>query len=107
MSDFTLKVGDRSPSISAQLFNPDGTNPSLVGATVTFRMKNTSTGAIITGSAVVDDAGQAKVHYAWGASDTLVAGTYNAEWRVVDAGGIQSTYPNDGFFTVSVIAGAS
>lgn len=101
MADFHIKKGDRSPSISAYLTDEEGVF-DLTGATVAFKMQLTpGGGGVITGVATVDDLTTGKVIYAWGVSDTAVVGVYSAEW-VVTIGGLERTFPSDGFFLVEV-----
>lgn len=99
---FSLKKGDRLPSIRSRLVFSGGGLISASG--VVFAMQHQTTDAIITGAAVIEDASDKvlTVRYDWGASDSSTVGTYNAEW-VVTIGGKEMTFPPDGFDTVEVV----
>jgi hypothetical protein len=58
---------------------------------------NNPTSLVIHGTMTIASAAQGLVSYAWGASDLIVADTYNAEYEITwQAGGIE-TVPNDSF----------
>lgn len=98
MSDFYIKRGDRGPSLSATLQDPDGVAINLTAATsVTFKMGNG-----IDAAAVIVSPAAGTVRYDWGANDTRVAGTYNAEFEILWNDGRKQTVPTDGYLTVTV-----
>lgn len=107
MADFSLKKGDRLPSIQATLTDATGIKDLTAASGVSFAMKLQVTPfTVVTGTGVIVDAPGGIVRYDWGASDTTTAGKYNGEW-VVTIGGKQQTFPNDGFFVIEILADAS
>ena len=57
----------------------------------------------VDGAAVVIGDGSAgKVRYNWSASDTASVGTYEGEFEVTFADSTIETFPNSGFFSITV-----
>lgn len=106
MADFHIKKGDRLPSMTCRLRDAAGLKDLTGASGVTFAMKLQNGVTIVTGTVVVLDASGGKVRYDWGVSDTAVIGVYDGEF-IVTTGGLQQTFPNDGFFTVEVEQDAS
>jgi hypothetical protein len=96
-----IKKGDRLPSVTARLTSAAGGLASATG--VTFAMEHQTSGAIVTGAAVIVSATDKvlTVRYDWAATNTDVTGKYNAEW-VVTIGGKEQTFPPDTFNVVEV-----
>ncbi len=96
---FNLKRGDRRPYLYATLgsINEEGelnTPQPLTGATVVFNMKNEAGVLVVNrGPCVVDNIPAGAVHYEWGATDTLIAGTYTGEFEA-SFGAEAVTFPN-------------
>lgn len=98
-----MRKGDRRPYIRSTLTDEDGA-VNLAGETVTFTLRDTTTGALkVSGAAaIVIDAANGVVEYRWQAGDTDTAGLYEATWRSVNGVGEAVTYPNVGAQLVQV-----
>lgn len=100
---FTIKQGDTSPSLLANLVLPDKTPAQLAGSTVLFHMRNSrGTGSTLVGSATIVNASAGQVRYDWDPADTALVGDYEAEFQVTYSDGKIETFPNDGFLEVSI-----
>lgn len=99
---FSIKKGDRLPTLEATLKYADGGVIDLTGATVKLIMAATpgSTPKVATAGVVTNAAGGV-VQYLWAAGDTDTAGRYVAEFEVT-ANGKTLTVPNDSYFEVHV-----
>lgn len=97
-----LQVGDTRPGLEATLVNPDGTPATVLGTTVTFRMRSSvSREVLVSGTAVlVGEPG--KVRYDWAPGDTDLAGDYEARFVVDDGSGGISSYPNSAWHSVRI-----
>jgi hypothetical protein len=97
---FFIKRGDTSPAIRFAL-EPTSTN--LTGALVRFQMRSRAGAQVLDAPALVITATLAPtVQYNWLAADTLAAGQFEAEFRVVYADGTIETFPNSGFILVRI-----
>jgi hypothetical protein len=107
MADMTIKQGDRLPKLRATL--QQGTPPAAIDLTtavaVKFQMRLVSNPATVKGpgACTIVTAASGIVEYAWGASDTDTAGTWEAEFEIEWSGGLKETVPNDGYFTVTIV----
>jgi len=95
-SVFYLKQNDTRPSYVAQLLQ-DGSAVDLAGATVRFHM-----GSVVDAPATIVDASTGVVRYDWLATDTAVAGTYNAEFEVTFSDGAVETFPNKDYLQIVI-----
>ena len=94
MPTFATKQGSTGKSIQCDLF-PSDTN--LTSATVTVYMRNRKTGVLkISGAAatIVSNTAPATVRYDFTAADLDTAGTFDFEWRVVNADTTVDVYPD-------------
>jgi hypothetical protein len=99
-NNFYLKRGDTGPAIRFALIPED---LSLAGATVRFQMRARAGMPVIDAPAlIVAQSGPAIVEYSWQPGDSLAAGFYEAEFRVVYADGKVETFPNVGFISVQI-----
>ena len=98
-----LKVGNRLPSLVANLFAPDGTPASLPG-TVTFRMREVFSRVVrvAAGPVTIQNPATASVRYEWAASDTTKAAEYEAWFDHTDGSGRVESFPNEGAMRVRV-----
>jgi hypothetical protein len=107
MADITIKKDDTRPVIQRYLIqNLDGATSPVnltTASAVTFIMK---TGAAnpVTGVASIVTAASGCVAYKWATGDTASSGLYDAEWEVAWADGGYETVPNDGYFSIEVVA---
>lgn len=104
----TWKVGDTWPPYSAFLQQAGGASVLSLSAasSVEFLAKNsgnTATSILIRGQMTVASAAQGYVTYTFGASDLILADTYNVEYEILwQAGGIE-TVPNDSYDSFTVL----
>jgi hypothetical protein len=93
-----IKQGDRYPSFLATITSSVAFDLSLAtGVKFVWRLAGTPPGARNEGVMTVVDPVAKTVRYDWGAADTLVAGTYQAEIEVTFPVGLVMTFPNVGF----------
>lgn len=109
MTDFYLKEGDTSPSITATLQDAAGNAVDLTQATeVKFHMALRPEPGEVHGTAKVSadadkvDATNGEVRYDWAATDTDTPGIYDAEWRVTWTGGRIESFPQDGYRIIEI-----
>ena len=102
---FYIKEGDRGPSITTTLLDPDNDPADLTSSTVAFRMSN---GVTTIGGAgdIQGDPTLGVVLYDWAEDDTDEWGGYQAEW-VVTTSGVPQTFPGAGYNWVEVVPGAT
>lgn len=97
LQTFEIAVGDTGPSIVENLKNADGTAINLAGATVRFRLYDSSGVLVIDRPAVVVDAANGQVRYDWQAGDTVAGGTFFRRWHVtLGTGQVVSVPTEDG-----------
>lgn len=101
---FTIKQGDTSPALVADLLNPDRTPANLVGASVLFHMRDSRRLAspITKPAQVVDESG-GRVKYEWDAVDTEDFGDFEAEFQVTYGDGTVETFPNDTYLEITIM----
>jgi hypothetical protein len=98
-----LKRNDTKDTISYTVTNLDGSVVNLTGATVKFVMgKNKK--LITNAAATIVSAAAGTVSYTLTESDTLSAGTFNAEFEVTFSDGKVKTYPSNGYILVDIQA---
>ena len=108
--DFTIKQGNTSPAIDAQL-RDDGGEIDLEDGTVAFRMKHRSTDQVVSGLCAIRNAENGRVSYIWSDGDTDKPGKYDAEFIVdysanppesIAEFNVDETFPSDGFLLIEV-----
>src|SRR4051812_14645234 len=97
-----MKTGDTWPLLDG-LITAGGIPTNLTGATVRFLMSKRDGTSVINNAAAIVDPTAGKVEYAWGSSDTLLAGKYYCEFRVTFGDGRITTVPNDGYMELEII----
>lgn len=102
---FFIKQNDTSPSLKAFIQDADGNSVNLTGAAVRLHINETGGGPnIIDELMTVNDANGGEVQYDWVAADTVNAGTFSAEIEITFSDGKIETFPNDGYFTITITA---
>jgi hypothetical protein len=96
-----VKKNDSYDAITYQLENEDNSTVDLTGASVNFVMGKKNK-LITNAKATVTSATSGIVSYQLTPSDTLVSGTFLAEFVVTFANGATKTYPSNGYITVDV-----
>jgi hypothetical protein len=96
-----VKKNDSYDAITYQLENEDNSTVDLTGASVNFVMGKKNK-LITNAKATVTSATSGIVSYQLNPSDTLVSGTFLAEFVVTFANGTTKTYPSNGYITVDV-----
>jgi hypothetical protein len=96
-----VKKNDSYDVITYQLENEDNSPIDLTGATVNFVMGKKNK-LITNAQATITSATSGIVSYQLSPSDTLVSGTFLAEFVVTFANGTQKTYPSNGYITVDI-----
>lgn len=103
MLNFTLKRGDRLPVIRAVLRDVNGPI-DLTDCDVKFAWRNKATNQMGTGDAIILNEPAGEVEYAWAAGDTLLAGTYEAEFEITFPDLRVLTVPNDGNIEFAILS---
>lgn len=104
MPDITLKRGDTTPALDAQLFGSDGNPVDLTDAVrVRFIVVDAKGTKIIDSDAQVSSAPEGRVRYLWQQGDTDNVGNYRAEFEVTFADGRVGTYPNDRYLNIRIL----
>lgn len=104
MANFSLKQDDTWPAINATLSDANGPINLTTATTVKILLKPTGGGTLIQGTCTIVNAAAGTVRYQWVTGDTVAAGTYNGEFEITWADGKIGTVPNEGYFTVEIIA---
>jgi hypothetical protein len=103
--DLSIAVGDRQPPFTRTWVDEDGNEVDLAGFTVVFQMQDQGrANPVISGSVTptLSPSGKLSVcSYPWGATDTLVAALYDAEF-VATKTGAQMSFPGDRTFIIEI-----
>ena len=102
---FSIKQNDTSPTLNATLKDAYDAVANLAGATVRFHMRrvgSSGTAGVDSAAFVIGDGTTGKVRYNWSAADTASVGTYEGEFEVTFADATIETFPNNGFFSITV-----
>lgn len=106
MADITIKKDDTRPAIARYLTQTVDGAVSPVNLTtasaVKFIMKKDSN--LVTGVGSIVTAASGAVAYLWATGDTATANLYDAEWEVKWNDGGYETFPNDGYFSIEIVA---
>lgn len=99
---FWIKQGDTKPDLVVRLQRGNGTYPDLIGATVTFVMKDWIGGErkVERLSQINDEEHLAR--HQWIAADTDTPGRYNGEFVVTYNSGGEETFPTKDYIIVEV-----
>ena len=108
---FTIKQNDRRPSFVVILKDnfgeEDEATVDLTSATSAVFNMRTQAGTALKvnrGSATIDSpASNGQVTYAWGTADTNTVGDFDAEIAIVWSDGKEETWPNDSYWTVTIV----
>lgn len=105
MAEFTMRQGDLEPALRANLVAAGGSIKNLSDAQeVRFKM-GTSTGVLKVNKVIIPaDAPNGLCVYEWQEGDTDTAGTFFAEFEVINANGKTETFPNFKPFSISIKA---
>lgn len=111
MADFSLKAHDRLPVIQAALTQKDNLGQdqpidltTATGVKFVMRNKDTSTVKVNSPAAIIGSASLGIVQYQWGAGDTDVVGSYQAEWEITWPGPKKQTVPTASYHTIDILA---
>jgi len=95
---FYIKKGDSAPPVEATLRKADRSVIDLTDAdSVHFQM-----GSLDNEAEIVDPPTSGQVRYEWGTGETDAAGIFNAEFKIMWAGGREQTVPNRGTIKVYI-----
>lgn len=100
---FYIKQNDTAPALDAILARQNGEAVNLTGASVKFMMRLGVASPKVNTSATIVNAASGLVRYSFTAANTDTAGVYDAEFEVTYADATVETFPNDGYFKVTVV----
>lgn len=107
MADVTMKKDDTRPKLIRRLKQTvDGVQANLAltnASAVKFIMKYQND-ITVTGAASISDAANGEVTYVWATGDTATVAQYNAEYEIKWNDGGYETVPNDGYFSIEIVA---
>ena len=98
-----IKRGDTRNCIKAFLKDSHGEPIDLSDCVVTFHMAPITLPAIINRSVHVQDRTNGEVWVVWKPGETDIAGTYQAEFKVLYKDGRKETFPNDGYISIKIL----
>ncbi len=99
---YEIKRGDRRPRWRVAL-KADGVAVDLTAAvSYKFTMKMGGTVKVNKATMIVVVAASGIIEYAWGATDTDTAGTYDAEVEVDWGSSEVQSFPSTGYFTIQI-----
>lgn len=111
MADFYIAQGDTASFVPDTLRDSAGDAVDIAGASITFQMIGLQDASFRidadaendqTGTPGPDNETQGNVHYEWATGQTDDPGYFLARWVVTFGDGSIQTYPNDGWFTISI-----
>jgi len=89
---FELNTGDLSPSLEANLQNPDGPAVTLQNATVTFTLRKNGS-VLFSKTAAIVDSSNGVVRYDWQSGDTNYSGICEGSFTITFPTGLTQTFP--------------
>lgn len=106
MADITIKQGDTRPGFLRYLTQTvDGASSPIVLTTASaVKLLAKYQTNLLTGAASIVTAASGAVFYLWATNDTATVGLYDAEWEVKWNDGGYETIPNDGYFSIEIVA---
>lgn len=97
-----IKTGALEPAWTGTLERSDGTSVDLTGATVYFRMADSTGSVVIDTEADVLDASAGTVQHEWVDGETDTEGRYSVEIHVIDSDGKPRIFPDKGVALVNI-----
>lgn len=102
-ADYVIKRFDTGPAFTATILDASGAVVNLTGASVKFVMRPMTAIAPTTNlTATIVSAVAGTVSYTPTATDTAIAGMYQAEFHITSSGGVLTTFPTDGYLEVQI-----
>ena len=110
MATFSIKQFDRRPLFVAVLKDDFGEPTEAIvdlttATAAVFNMRESVSGTvkITRGSATISNPVGGEVTYAWGTADTNTAGEFQAEIEITWGDGKPETFPNNDYWTISIV----
>lgn len=101
---FFIKQNDTSPAIKAFIKDSSESAINLSGADVKLHIKEVGGDTLLVKQMTIINAATGEVQYQWITGDTSEPATYNAEIQVTYSDGKIETFPNNGYFTITITA---
>lgn len=101
MTAFAITQGDTLPTLDATLAR-NGTAEDVTGATVTLYYRLRAGGLVLSKAATLVTPASGIVRVTFATTDTATTGVYDAHFRVVFTDTSVLTFPNNGFFTLTI-----
>ena len=102
MPEFSMKLKDTKPSITATLYDENDVACNLTGCTIKLLLENTNTKDKLSFNCTILNAVGGIVTYNWASTDISIWGIYNAEFEVTYNTGAVRTVPNSSYFIINV-----
>lgn len=105
MADLVIKQNDTYPPLQAQLSDASGPVNLTTADSVVLNLKAKGAGAIIGGGpCTITVPAEGRVTYAWTLADTGAVTVFDGEFQVNWGAGAVTTFPNNGYFEVQIMA---
>lgn len=102
MSTINIKRGDTRWGPAGKAKNPKGGPADFTNAEVTFVMSNSRREILIEREAIIIDAENGRIAFAFEAGETDRRGTYKGEFKIVYPDGSTGTFPNVGYILIVI-----